>query len=156
LAGRAGQQADGSAKTLGLLGCVFTQHQTDEEGHPVRDYESTTYVSSFGSIEEFGPSLRQDAIRRGLALALQLVLSSTEPRLGQHGAALLSRAIQIVDFYHALEHAGKVLAALLGSREHPDYKKRLGRWPGGCSTTRWSNSSLKPGRSVPAKPRPKP
>jgi hypothetical protein len=28
----------------------------------------------------------------------------------------------------ALEHAGKVLAALLGSREPPDYKKRLGRW----------------------------
>ena len=37
-------------------------------------------------------------------------------------------ATQIVDFYHALEHAGKVVAALLGSREHPDYKKRLGRW----------------------------
>jgi hypothetical protein len=75
LVGRAGKQANGSAKTrLACLGCVFTQHQTDEEGHPVRDYESTTCVSSFGSIEEFGPSLRQDAIRHGLALALQLVL----------------------------------------------------------------------------------
>jgi hypothetical protein len=130
LAGRAGQQADGSAKTrLAYLGCVFTQHQTDEEGHPVRDYESTTYVSSFGSIEEFGPSLRQDAIRRGLALALQLVLLID----GAEGLANMGRlcfpgAIQIVDYYHALEHAGKVLAALLGSREHPDYKKRLGRW----------------------------
>ena len=30
--------------------------------------------------------------------------------------------------YHALEHAGKVLAALLGSKEHPDYKTRLRRW----------------------------
>jgi hypothetical protein len=115
LAGRAGQQADGSAKTrLAYLGCVFTQHQTDEEGHPVRDYESTTYVSSFGSIEEFGPSLRQDAIRRGLALALQLVLLID----GAEGLANMGRlcfpgAIQIVDFYHALEHAGKVLAALL-------------------------------------------
>ena len=33
-----------------------------------------------------------------------------------------------MDFYHALEHAGKVLVALLGSKEHPDYKTRLGSW----------------------------
>jgi hypothetical protein len=33
-----------------------------------------------------------------------------------------------VDFYHALEHAGKVLVALLGSKEHPEYKTRLERW----------------------------
>jgi hypothetical protein len=130
LAGRAGKQMDGSAKTrLAYLGCVFTQHKTDAQGHPIRDYESTTYVSSFGSIEEFGPCLRQDAIRRGLALALQVVLLID----GAEGLANMVRlcfpkAIQIVDFYHALEHAGKVLAALLGGKEHPDYKKRLGRW----------------------------
>lgn len=130
LAGRAGKQPDGSAKTRqAYLGCVFTQHRTDEEGHPVRDYQSTTYVSSFSPIEEFGPCLRQDAIRRGLALALQVVLLID----GAEGLANMGRlcfpgATQIVDFYHALEHAGKVLAALLGSKEHPDYKTRLGRW----------------------------
>jgi hypothetical protein len=130
LAGRAGKQEDGSAKTrLAYLGCVFTQHTTDEEGHPVRDYESTTYVSSFGSIEEFGPALRQDAIRRGLALALQVVLLIDGAEgLANMGRLCFSRAIQIVDFYHALEHAGRVLVALLGSKEHPDYQKRLGRW----------------------------
>lgn len=43
LAGRAGKQPDGSAKTrMAYLGCVFTQHKRDEEGHPVRDHESTT------------------------------------------------------------------------------------------------------------------
>jgi hypothetical protein len=130
LEGRAGKQEDGSAKTRSAyLGCVFTQHQTDEEGHPVRDYESTTYVSSFASIEEFGPMLRQDALRRGLALALQVVLLID----GAEGLARMGRlcfpgALQIVDFYHALEHASQVLVALLGSKEHPDYKKRLGRW----------------------------
>jgi len=130
LAGRTGKQPDGSAKTRqAYLGCVFTQHRTDEEGHPVRDYQSTTYVSSFSPIEEFGPCLRQDAIRRGLALALQVVLLID----GAEGLANMGRlcfpgATQIVDFYHALEHAGKVLAALLGSKEHPDYKTRLGRW----------------------------
>jgi len=130
LAGRAGKQPDGSAKTrLAYLGCVFTQHTTDEEGHPVRDYESTTYVSSLGSIEEFGPALRQDALRRGLALALQVVLLIDGAEgLANMGRLCFSRAIQIVDFYHALEHAGRVLVALLGSKEHPDYQKRLGRW----------------------------
>ena len=44
------------------------------------------------------------------------------------GRLCFPKAIQIVDFYHALEHAGKVLVALLGSKEHPEYKTRLGRW----------------------------
>jgi Uncharacterised protein family (UPF0236) len=130
LAGRTGKQPDGSAKTrLAYLGCVFTQHETDEAGHPVRDYESTTYVSSFGSIEEFGPCLRQDAIRRGLALAMQVVLLIDGAEgLANMGRLCFPTATQIVDFYHAMEHAGKVLVALLGSKEHPDYKTRLGRW----------------------------
>jgi len=130
LVGRAGKQADGSAKTRSAyLGCVFTQHHTDEEGHPVRDYESTTYVSSFGSIDEFGPLLRQDAIRRGLALARQVVLLIDGAEgLARMGRLCFPTALQIVDFYHALEHAGQVLVALLGSKEHPDYRKRLSRW----------------------------
>lgn len=130
LVGRTGKQPDGSAKTrLAYLGCVFTQHKTDEKGHPVRDHESTTYVSSFGPIEEFGPALRQDALRRGLALAMQVVLLIDGAEgLANMGRLCFANATQIVDFYHALEHAGKVLLALLGSKEHPEYKKRLGRW----------------------------
>ena len=37
-------------------------------------------------------------------------------------------AIQIVDFYHAMEHAGLVLVALLGAKDHPDYERRLHQW----------------------------
>jgi hypothetical protein len=130
LVGRAGKQADGSAKTrMAYLGCVFTQHKTDEMGHPVRDYESTTYVSSFGPIEEFGPCLRQEAIRRGLGMAKQAVLLID----GAEGLANMGRlcfpgTTQIVDFYHALEHSGRVLLALLGSKEHPEYRSRLAYW----------------------------
>lgn len=130
LEGRAGKQPDGSAKTrMANLGCVFTQHQRDEKGRPVRDYQSTTYVSTLGSMEEFGPLLRQEAIRRGLALALQVVLLiDGATGLANMGRLCFAGAIQIVDFYHALEHGGRVLIALLGSKEHPDYKPRLGRW----------------------------
>jgi hypothetical protein len=130
LKGRAGKQPDGTAKTrMAYLGCAFTQHKTDDQGHPVRDHQSTTYVSSFGSIDQFGPMLRQEAIRRGLALALQVVLLiDGAAALAKMGLDCFRNAIQIVDFYHALEHAGRVLVALLGSKEHPDYRGRLRRW----------------------------
>lgn len=43
LNGRAGKQADGSAKTREVkLGAIFTQTKTDEDGLPVRDHASTT------------------------------------------------------------------------------------------------------------------
>jgi hypothetical protein len=130
LEGRSGKQPDGSAKTrMAYLGCVFTQTKTDEEGHPVRDHDSTTYVSSFQSIDEFGPMLRQEAIRRGLGLAVQTVLLiDGAVGLGKMGRLCFAGATQIVDFYHALEHAAKVLVALLGSKEHPDYTRRRAQW----------------------------
>ena len=133
LEGRAGKQSDGGAKTrMAYLGCVFTQHHRDEKGRPIRDPDSTTYVSSFGSIDQFGPLLRQEAIRRGLALALQVVmLIDGATGLANMGRLCFAMAIQIVDFYHAMEHAGHVLVALLGSKEHPDYKARLGQWAKG-------------------------
>jgi hypothetical protein len=95
----------------------------------VRDYESTTYVSSFSGIDEFGPVLRQEARRRGLALATRGVLPIAGAEcLARMGRLWFSPALQIVDFYHTREHAGKVLVALLGSKAHPKYKTRLGRW----------------------------
>ena len=130
LAGRSGKQADGPAKTRQVyLGCVFTQDKVDEAGHPLRDWESTTYVSSLDSIDEFGPLLRREAIRRGMGTAAKLVLLID----GAEGLAHMGRlcfpdARQIVDFFHAMEHAAEVLEALLGSKEHPDYKPRLRRW----------------------------
>jgi len=130
LVGRAGKQADGSAKTRSAyLGCVFTQHQTDEKGRPLRDYESTTYVSNLGPLEDFGPILRQEAIRRGLGQAPKVVLL-IDGALGLENMGHLNfrDAIQIVDFYHGAEHAGKVVEALLGGKEHPEYKARRSRW----------------------------
>jgi hypothetical protein len=130
LEGRAGKGPDGKAKTrMANLGCVFTQHQVDDEGHPIRDPNSTTYVSTMGPLEEFGPLLRQDAIRRGLPLATFVVmLIDGAEGLANMGRLCFPTALQIVDFYHAMEHARKVLAALLGTKEHPDFKQRLSRW----------------------------
>jgi hypothetical protein len=50
LQGRAGKEPDQPAKSRQVyLGCVFTQHGSDEEGHPMRDHDSTTYLHRFGS-----------------------------------------------------------------------------------------------------------
>ena len=130
LEGREGKQPDGTAKTRSAyLGCVFTQHKTDEEGHPVRDHQSTTYVSNMGPLEKFGPLLRQEAIRRGMGQAGKIVLIiDGAGGLENMGHLNLKDAIQIVDFWHGADHAGKVVEALLGSREHPEYKARRSRW----------------------------
>lgn len=133
LAGRSGKQADGKARTRQVyLGCVFTQHRLDEEGNPVRDWDSTTYVSSLDSIDHFGPMLRQEALRRGLGTAVKVVLLIDGAEgLAHMGTLCFKDAIQIVDFFHALEHAGELLRALLGSKDHPDYQTRLHRWAEG-------------------------
>ena len=129
LKGRRGKQADGTAKTRQVyLGCVFTQHKVDEKGHPIRDWESTTYVSSFQSIDEFGPCLRQEALRRGMpTVGKVVVLIDGASGLENMGRQNFKDCVQIVDFYHAMEHAGTVLEALIG-KAHPDYQKRQRRW----------------------------
>lgn len=129
LVGRRGKQSDGTAKTRqAYLGCVFTQHKVDEKGHPIRDWESTTYVSSLQSIHEFGPMLRQEALRRGMAKAGKVVLLiDGATGLERMGKDCFKDAVQIVDFYHAMEHAGKVLQVLLG-KDHPHYEKRTRQW----------------------------
>lgn len=130
LEGRKGQQPDGTAKTRSAyLGCVFTQHQRDEQGHPVRDHDSTTYVSGMNGVEEFGPVLRQEAIRRNLAQAGRVVLLIDGAcGLENMGQINFPTATQIVDFWHAADHAGKVVEALLGSKEHPQYQTQRSRW----------------------------
>jgi hypothetical protein len=130
LEGRRGKGADGQAKTRQVyLGCVFTQHRLDDQGQPVRDWESTTYVSSLDAIAEFGPMLRREALRRGMGTALKVVLLIDGAEgLAHMGTLCFKDAIQIVDFFHALEHAGEVLRALLGNKEHPEYERRLHRW----------------------------
>jgi hypothetical protein len=120
LKGRRGKQADGTAKTRQVyLGCVFTQHHTDEKGHPARDWQSTTYVSSFKSITEFGPCLRQEAIRRGMGQAGKVVVLIDGARgLENMGKDCFKDCLRIVDFYHAMEHAGQVLQALIGKTHY--------------------------------------
>jgi hypothetical protein len=139
LAGRKGKQPDGNAKTQQVYwGCVFLQHRVDEKGHPIRDGESTTYLSSFKSVGDFGSFLRQEALRRGLGQVSQVVfLVDGAAGWENLGEQYFKGCVQVVDFFHAVEHAGLVLAALLG-KDHPDYEKRLHRW-----AKRWLKDKVK-------------
>jgi len=130
LNGRVGKQPDGTAKTRQVyLWCVFTQHHTDEQGRPVRDWDSTTYLSSMNCIEDFGPVLRREALRRGMgSVAETVLLIDGASGLENMGHICFKDAIQIVDFYHAMEHGASVLEALLGNKNHPDFEWRRKRW----------------------------
>ena len=67
LIGRKGKAPDGQAKTrMAALGCIFTQSQLDDKGHPLRDHASTTYLAGFESPSDFGIGLRREALRRRL------------------------------------------------------------------------------------------
>jgi hypothetical protein len=106
LAGRPGKQPDGSAKTREVkLGCVFTQTTTDEEGLPLRDYQSTSYLAGFEEAADFMVRVRQEAFRRRMADALLLVLLGDGAAwIWEQGQKCFPMAFQILDLYHALEH----------------------------------------------------
>jgi len=131
LAGRKGKQADGTAKTReAKLGCVFLQTEVDQRGHPVRQEDSTTYLGSFEAAAEFGLLLRQEARRRGLAKATQIIfIGDGAAWVWELARVNFPGAILVLDFYHALQHVHGLVDAIWG-KESPEAKKRIKRWKG--------------------------
>jgi hypothetical protein len=109
-AGRQGKDPNGQAKTReAKLGCVFTQTKVDEQGYPIRDPESTTYVGAIETAEEFGRRIYAEAVRRGLARAVKvIVLGDGAPWIWGTAEEHFPGAIHIVDLYHAREHLANV------------------------------------------------
>jgi len=116
LEGRPGQQEDGSAKTReAKLGAIFTQTKTDQEGLPVRDHASTTYVGSFEGATEFGSRIRAEGLRRGLARAGQVVfIGDGAAWIWELARVNFPAAIFILDLYYALERLHALCAGLYG------------------------------------------
>jgi hypothetical protein len=129
LAGRKGKQEDGGAKTRqAYLGCVFTQHKRDQNGSPIRDHDSTSYIATLAPVEDFGLLLRKEALRRGSGTAGKIVvLIDGAAGLENLGRINFPGALQIVDFYHAFEHLKTLLESLWG-KDHPHIKKQRHRW----------------------------
>jgi Uncharacterised protein family (UPF0236) len=127
--GRKGKAPDGSARTREVkLGCVFSQTTTDENGQPLRDPDSTTYVATFQGCRAAGTLLREEALRRGYARAQQTVcLGDGALWVWENCRINFPDAVEILDFYHASEHVGLLSAALFGAGT-PKAKERQGRW----------------------------
>jgi len=122
--GRAGKQDGQPAHTReAKLGCVFTQTKVDEEGYPVRDEASTTYVGAIETAEEFGRRLYAEAWRRGWTRAeKKVVLGDGAEWIWNQADLHFPGATQIVDLYHPRQHLWD-LAAQLYVNDSPSQKR---------------------------------
>ncbi|MFZ1704835.1 MAG: ISKra4 family transposase [Saprospiraceae bacterium] len=120
LKGRAGRQADGSARTHEVkVGCVFTQ-SLRAGGEPLRDPDSTTYTATLGRVDTFAPQLLKEARRRHMDKARQVVfISDAAAWLREMRRTHFPEAVWVLDFYHAATHVRALADALFGkeSRE---------------------------------------
>jgi len=122
LDGRSGKQVDGSAKTREVkLGCIFTQTAFDEEGQPIRDNKSTSYVGAIENAESFGWRLFAEASRRNIGAYRRLVVLGDGAKWIWGIADLhFPDAVQIIDLYHAKEHLHGLIRALFPNQESQD------------------------------------
>lgn len=124
LAGRAGKQPDGTAKTREVKLCtVWSAEGRDAEGTPVRDEGSVTYSAAIESAAstdlsrraEFTERVLREATRRRFCQAeRQVVLGDGAPWIWNIRQELFPQAIEIVDRFHAKQHLSDLGKTLFG------------------------------------------
>jgi len=124
-----GKQLDGTTKTREVkLGCVFSQSQTDEEGRPMRDYQSTSYVGTLDSVSSFAPLLRDEARRREIGRSEKVVfIGDGAAWIWELARTHFPSAILIVDFYHMMEYLHE-LSHLLYGKDTPWADRMKDQW----------------------------
>lgn len=123
--GRKGKGKDGEAKTREVkVGCIFTQTRVDEDGYPIRDEVSTSYIGACENVEEFRRRIAHEAEVRGMCHALRVcVIGDGAPWIWALADELFPTAIQIIDLYHAREHYCEVAHIVF-----PDKSTQGKRW----------------------------
>ena len=123
LEGVAGKDGKKAKTREAKLGCVFTQTAFDDEGRPVRDEGSTTYVGAIEDSTDFGHRIYGEAVRRGLNRA-QNVVALTDGQAynktirNEH----FPNSTWIVDIQHAREHLADFMRDLARrTLEGPDH-----------------------------------
>jgi len=128
--GRDGKGEDGKAHTREVkLCCCFTQTTTDDDGYPVRDPHSSSYLATFAPAAPFGTLMAAEARCRGAAHVRQLII------LGDGAAWIWNLATRhfpeataVVDLYHAREHLhelARLLEFMLGDHRTEWLAERL-------------------------------
>jgi hypothetical protein len=112
--GRTGRIEGQRARTRECkLGAVFTQTTLDQDGWPIRDPDSTSYVGAVETADEFGYRIYTEAWRRGWEWATtRIVIGDGAVWIWNLAEQHFPGAVQIVDLYHARQHLWD-LAALL-------------------------------------------
>jgi hypothetical protein len=73
--GRDGKGEDGRARTREVkLAVFFTQDMLNQEGRPVRDRASSSYIATFEPAAAFGDLVRAEGIRRGAGHVRQMTV----------------------------------------------------------------------------------
>ena len=123
VAGRAGKQEDGSAKTREAKLCfTWTASHTDDRGVPVRDEGSVRYAGGIlgaasrdtdAAPSDFARLVLRESQRTGFDTApIQVILGDGAPWIWNTAAEHFPKAIQIVDLFHAKEHLSTVAKAI--------------------------------------------
>jgi hypothetical protein len=118
--GRDGKGEDGRARTREVkMACLFTQATAGDDGRPVRDPASSSYLATFAPAAGFGILMAAEARRRGAGKIRQLiVLGDGAAWIWNLASQHFPEATQIVDLYHAREHLhelGKTVEFMLGA-----------------------------------------
>jgi hypothetical protein len=126
VAGRAGKQPDGSAKTReAKVVAMWTAESRDEEGKPVRDPGSITYSAAIESAATLDTSPKRsdlaervlrEATRRGFTEAPRcVVLGDGSPWIWNTATELFPQAIQILDRFHVKETLHRTAQSIFGT-----------------------------------------
>jgi hypothetical protein len=112
--GRAGRIEGQRARTRECkLGAVFTQTAADQEGWPIRDPDSTTYVGAVETADQFGYRIYTEAWRRGWEWATtKIVIGDGAVWIWNLADQHFPGAVQIVDLYHARQHLWDIAVLL--------------------------------------------
>ena len=113
-AGRDGKGEDGRARTReAKMAVFFTQDKVNDEGYPVRDRASSSYIATFEPASAFAGLVKAEGIRRGADHVRQLtIIGDGAAWIWNLAAATFPEATCIVDLYHAREHLHALTRAL--------------------------------------------
>jgi hypothetical protein len=117
---RPGKDGDGRARTREVkMAAAFTQARLDDDGYPVRDPASSSYLATFAPAADFGILMAAEGRRRGAGHIRQLtILGDGAPWIWNLAARHFPQATQVVDLFHAREHLhdlGKIVEFMLGT-----------------------------------------
>jgi hypothetical protein len=112
--GRDGKGADGRARTREVkMAVFFTQDKVDDDGYPVRDRASSSYIATFEPAAAFGDLVKAEGIRRGAEHVRQMtIIGDGAAWIWGIAARVFPEATQVVDLFHAREHLHSLTRAL--------------------------------------------